>query len=866
MVNCQLSINKKHLLFFVLSLSFFISNTFAASYVPQTSHRVKANFNTGWLYNATNNAAFSGGTSFNDAAWIKVNLPHTTVIGHARGTPSDTFEFISWYRKHFTPITAGRHYILNFDGVASAATVYVNGTQVGIEHLSAYTGFQRDITSLLTIGADNVIAVKADATHRTDFPPLGGNMDYTIFGGMVRDVKLILVDSLHVDYCFARTTNPSQTAYTSPTVMDSVKVVNNSKSQKTCTIVVSIVDTTNNNNVVASVTSTAKAIAAGDSNVFFVTTSAIVNPHLWNVDDPFLYKVYTQVLDGTNYVDEYITRTGIRSITLNATTGRFFINGKPLKLRGQNRHETFPCIGRSAADRVQRKDADILKYDLGCNMVRTSHYTQSTAFLDRCDEIGILLLEEMPGWNYIGGTAWQTQALNQIREMIVRDRNHPSIFTFAVRINESADNDAFYTQTNALARGLDPSRLTSGVRKSNGTAASFLEDIWCQNFLVPTGTPSLLPWITTETVGHGYPTHSWSPPDSLYGLILAHANEQSGNYSDSMIAGVLSWCAFDYHSPHANATTNEIVNGKPSYISPHGMADMFRILKPSAGYLFQSQPDPAKYGYMAFIANQWQSNFSTDVWVMSNCAKIELFVNGVSAGKMAANVSTILPHGFYSFGGITYSAGSLVAIGYDATDNVVFRDTQYTPGTATHLSVIPDDAVIDTGGDMTRVVVRALDSHNQYVPRLASTITISVSGTSSEQQLCPATEPLEDGKYAFFVKSNLISGTINCSVSSTGLTTGSATVTVSGGSSAAVEPAVSTTVPLLPQIVWTKTVRGNHILIPSWAVLKSDVAVYDLTGKLIYKNPAKSAMIDLYKTVGAAKDKIYIVRIENFRK
>ena len=121
------------------------------------------------------------------------------------------------------------------------------------------------------------------------------------------------------------------------------------------------------------------------------------------------------MLQDSTVVDECSEKIGLRSISFSKTDGRFSINGKPLWLRGLNRHETFPFIGRAAANRLQAKDADILKYDLGCNIVRCSHYPQDPEFLSRCDEIGLLVLEEIPGWLYVGDTAWQRIALKERR-------------------------------------------------------------------------------------------------------------------------------------------------------------------------------------------------------------------------------------------------------------------------------------------------------------------------------------------------------------------------------------------------------------------------------------------------------------------
>lgn len=153
-----------------------------------------------------------------------------------------------------------------------------------------------------------------------------------------------------------------------------------------------------------------------------------------------------------------------RVLQCSVSGRRFLLNGRKVKLRGLNRHQSYPYVGLCDAGTMQKNDADILKYELGVNAVRTSHYPQSHYFLERCDEIGLLVFTEMPGWQHIGDEVWKEQAVENVGEMVTQYRNHTSIILWGVRINESADDDAFYTKTNALAHELDPTRPTGGVR------------------------------------------------------------------------------------------------------------------------------------------------------------------------------------------------------------------------------------------------------------------------------------------------------------------------------------------------------------------------------------------------------------------
>ena len=167
---------------------------------------------------------------------------------------------------------------------------------------------------------------------------------------------------------------------------------------------------------------------------------------LWDLDRPTLYQAVVTLEASSRLAScstSYEVRFGFREARF--TPDGFYLNGRALKLRGLNRHQTYPYVGGAMPARVQRRDAEILKYELTCNIVRTSHYPQSPHFLDRCDEIGLLVFEEIPGWQHIGDEAWQELACRDVEAMIRRDRNHPSIILWGVRINESPDDHDFYT-------------------------------------------------------------------------------------------------------------------------------------------------------------------------------------------------------------------------------------------------------------------------------------------------------------------------------------------------------------------------------------------------------------------------------------
>jgi beta-galactosidase len=842
----------------------------AAPFVHESSNRVTVKFNRGWRFNSTDNPSYSA-VSLNDStgSWTKVCLPQQNITvkhmffnGGSTSGSGAAWAFTSWYRKHYTPPTAysGRRFLLEFEGVASSATVYVNGTQVGT-HSGGYTPFTLDVTSRITTGSDNVIAVRVNSTYQTGFPPeTGHNIDFSVFGGIVRNVYLIVVDPLHVEWNWVSIPNATSSSSTpTGTVTSHVRLVNNSASSKNYTLTTSIVD--NTNNVVASGSRTG-TLAAGASSVITYATSTGAVTNFWSPNNPYLHTVYTQVRDGGTYVDEHVDRTGFRvlwPLSRGTSYSGFYINGVRYKLLGLNRHETFPFMGRAAATRLQRKDADILKYELGCNMVRCSHYTQAPDFLKRCDEVGLLVLEEVPGWMYLGGTAWQNVLQQNLEEMIYRDRNRPSIISFGVRVNESPNSTTLYTAMNNTARSLDPSRPTHGVRKSDGT--EFLEDIYTRNFHEP-GSSDPDPYLTTEAVGHNLnpQVHTWDNDVSQLTQATAHINEQNTTATNSYNMGRLGWCAFDYNSCHSNATTNEIggrISTSP-YLSPHGVAGIFRNLK-LAGYFYQSQRNPATCGYMVYIANDRTGSSPSTVTVFSNCPTVELFRNGTSLGSRSGTVGTNLPHPVFQWTGVA-SGGTLRAVG---SAGGVSHEVS-PPSTPTALVLTPDTSVIYDGGDMTRVLISYVDASGRAVRSRADSIAMSASGAGDF--IGEARSALEGGQFAYYVKSrDGVTGIINCQASIIGGSiTGSTMVTVIGEPTTAVRHITTVkAVPFIPRSAIYRTVMGR-VIVPDGVAEGSTVSVYALTGKLISRTEVRQAVrsIDISRVIGAS-NAVHIVKIES---
>ena len=351
---------------------------------------------------------------------------------------------------------------------------------------------------------------------------------------------------------------------------------------------------------------------------------------LWDLATPRLYS-----LQLTLGADSLTTSFGFR--TAEFTPDGFRLNGKPLKIRGLNRHQSFPYVGYAMGRAAQERDAEILKRELHVNIVRTSHYTQSTYFLDACDRLGLLVFEEIPGWQHIGDKAWQAEAIENVRRMITRDWNHPSIVIWGVRINESQDDHDFYLETNRVAHELDPTRQTGGVRYI--TDSELLEDVYTMNDFIlgneelggnrprtplrpiaeTTGLTRPVPYMITEFGGHMYPTKSFDQEQRQAEHVRRHLEVLNAAYGAENISGCIGWCMADYNT-HKDF-------GSGDRICHHGVSDIFREPK-FAAYAYASQCEPDEEVILEPVTfwARGERNIGgvLPLIILTNCDEIEL--------------------------------------------------------------------------------------------------------------------------------------------------------------------------------------------------------------------------------------------------
>ena len=453
--------------------------------------------NRNWRYNPK----FVEGAhdkTFDDATFQKVVVPHTNIKLPWHSFDDKDYEFVSIYRRRFKlpPEARGKHVFVDFEGVMTASTVWINGVRLG-EYKGGYTPFSFDLTPHIDFEGENVLAVDVDSTERPDIPPFGYQIDYLTFGGIYREVSLRVVPGTFIENIFAE---PMDVLSAHPRVQVDCFLQSLEAAREPMSVEVELRD---GNRVVAKGTAKVPASAvATEAVAYTVTLENLSGIKLWDLATPNLYSVHVRLVKGTQTVDQDSRRIGFREAQF--TDHGFELNGKVIKLRGLDRHQTFPFVGQAMPGRPQRRDAEILRVKLRCNIVRTSHYPQSRHFLDACDELGLLVLEEIPGWQHIGDEAWKLISIDNVRRMIERDWNHPSIILWGVRINESKDDHDFYTRTNALAHKLDPSRQTGGIRYFQ--ESEFLEDVFTMNdFGLPLKPPNHPRYLNTEFVGHTYP-------------------------------------------------------------------------------------------------------------------------------------------------------------------------------------------------------------------------------------------------------------------------------------------------------------------------------------------------------------------------
>ncbi|WP_108485098.1 glycoside hydrolase family 2 protein [Oceaniglobus ichthyenteri] len=717
-----------------------------------------------------------------DPAWTTarqtgtpVALPHNAV-----DLPFDYFDE-KCYQQAFTYQTtlewqkrfAGREIWLRFDGAMANAQVYLNGTHLG-GHPDGYTPFRIRLTDHLSDG-ENLITVMVDGSENPDIPPFGGQIDYLTYAGIYREVWLEQADPVSIDNVKIETPDPLAAE---KTVHLRCLLANPQGGAVSGTCKVVLHD--------GAGTQIATAETELDDQGAALEFDGLAGLTLWSLDTPTLYRA-TITITGEGFTDTRTESFGFRAAEF--TPDGFFLNGERVKLIGLNRHQSFPYVGYAMGREAQERDAEIVKHDLGCNIVRTSHYPQSKWFIEHCDRIGLLVLEEIPGWQHIGGEAWKDEAVKNVRRMIERDWNHPSIIMWGVRINESVDDDAFYARTNALAHELDTTRQTGGIRKH--MHSTLLEDVYTFNDFVlgdferplaniarrglrqreeVTGLSHPVPYLITEYNGHMFPTKIIDNELRQMEHVTRHLEVLDYAHGDPGISGCIGWCMFDYNT-HADF-------GSGDRVCHHGVLSMFREPK-FAAHAYSSQRDPSEKVVMEPVTHWARGERNIGgvfpLMILTNCDLVRMILPDGQSVDIRPDSEGFphLPHppAILRLGDVDeniigkwgMSWPDVTFEGFVGDTRVATRKFSGAP-VLTRLAVTPDRESFGADRQEMRVALRALDQLGNVTPFVDLPVTIAVAGAAS--LLGPDQITLRGGSAGFWLRSTGTPGDVRVTVSS----------------------------------------------------------------------------------------------------
>ncbi len=709
---------------------------------PSTGPAVHSfSLDRGWLFGGEFDGSGLNRLS-GDRTFGTVSLPHCVSELSWQNWNPESWEKVWIYRRHFKlpPGYRDGRVFLHFDAVMVGTTPVINGHALP-QRLGGYLPSRYEITDWLK-DSDNVLAVIVDSRW-SNCPPEGSpegpkRIDYLEPGGIIRSARLEVFPQTFISDVFAKPVK----------VLDSGRYI-----EVTCTIdaaeaaskpVRIEVELWDGKRVLSGTSRNLSVGKAGQIEAV-IRLENLGNVKLWDFDAPHLYDVAAKLLIDEMPVHDYIVRTGIRDARFELDG--FFLNGRRLQIFGLNRHELFPYVGFAMPRRVMRQDAEMLRHEFNCNMVRCSHYPQSEAFLDACDELGLMVWEEVPGWGYLGDEAWKELLVRDVREMVVRDRNHPSVIIWGVRVNESKNDPSLYRRTREIAKSLDDSRPTSGTMTSGSRKTWKTE--WHQDVFAyddygasPEGGVGIrkpvegAPYLITEAVGqfnYAHPKEGFNVTYRRAGNVpvqesqaIWHAQAHSRAAADPRICGVIAWCAFDYGS---------LINSYHHVKCP-GVADVFRIPKLGASF-YQSQISPEVKPvilpdfYWDFGPGDSRGPGKRSA-VFSNCDRLEVFVDGKHHATLLPDAAAYphLPHPpFFADMEIDGSVHPELRIDGYVDKRMVMSKTFSSDTSLDRFYVKADDSYIDgDGSDATRLVFLTMDKFGNLRPSRSGTVTMTLDG------------------------------------------------------------------------------------------------------------------------------------------
>jgi beta-galactosidase len=706
-----------------------------------------AAFNTRWRF-LRSDPPGAEAADYHDQGWEPVTLPHTPRLeALVTGQSARQWQGICWYRKSFTlPETARDKTVLfRLEGAMNKAELWVNGRSAG-RFQGGYLPYVADISSFVRAGHPNVIAVRLD---NRDNPITGPkplvDLDFNLYGGLYRDASLVLRDRLHItDPVLADTVAGGGVFVTYPavsrdeaTVRVQTQVENADRVPRSFLLRTTLLDA--GGQPMAAAASGPFELAPGARREW-VQEIQLASPQLWSPRSPTLYQLRSELTDGGRTIDARQTRIGIRRVEI--TADGFRINGQKMFLRGVNRHQEYPYLGNAVPDEAQYRDARKIK-EAGFDYVRLSHYPQSPAFLDACDELGLVVMDSVLGWQYFNkDPAFAEQKFKECRQLIRRDRNHPCVVLWEVSLNESSMPRAFVARANAIAHQEYPGDqcYTCGWVEGYDVFLQARQHGGCR---AVTNRPCLISeygdW-EYYAQNAGLAQEQWKDlrpaerssrqlrGDGEVRMLQQALNFQEAHNDDlsTRAFGDGLWVMFDYNRGYA-----------PD-VESSGVMDLFRLPKFSY-WFYRSQRDAddrvagALAGPIVFIANYWTADSPLDVRVFSNCEEVALYLNGTPVGRRCPDVSrtsTRLRHPPFTFKLPRFEPGVLRAVGYVGGREAA-RAERRTPGPAVSLTLRFDLAgrpFAAGGKDDVFCYAEVRDAAGTVVPTASVPVFFGVTG------------------------------------------------------------------------------------------------------------------------------------------
>ncbi len=627
----------------------------------------------------------AGLPGLDDATWQPATLPHTArveaLVTGVTGSPEAQWQGICWYRSRLRLAPAGERVLLRFEGAMNIADVWLDGRRVG-GHLGGYLPFVLDISEHVRPGGEYLIAVRLDNRDNpiTGPKPLA-QLDFNMYHGLYRPVYLIQTDRLHITDPLLANIPASGGVFASyphvsresATVRVQVHVRNARPQPGEFRVRVALRDRAGD--VVASATSPPMTLAPGAGSAV-VQEMAVANPRLWSPAAPALYALDCEVVTDAGTVDAHSLRIGIRRIEVSREG--FRLNGQAMFLRGTNRHQEYPYIGYAVSDAAQYRDARKIK-EAGFDYVRLSHYAHASAFMDACDELGLVVMNCIPGWQYFNpDPAFVELLYRNCRDLIRRDRNHPCVVLWEVALNESAVPAEIVARMHAIAHEEYPGDqcVTAGWVHGYDVFLDARQHGGCRH-------EQEKPCLVSEygdweyyAMNAGLDQGRWqdlSPAESNSRQLRWQGEraqlQQAANFQEAhndnlatVAFGDGLWVMYDYNRGYA-----------PD-IESSGCMDLFRLPKYSYHFFRSQRPTTEQLpggggGPMAFIASDWTAASAGDIRVFSNCDEVALLLDGRLLARQRPDqdrTSSRLAHPPFTFATGGFRRGTLVAVGYIA--------------------------------------------------------------------------------------------------------------------------------------------------------------------------------------------------------